>query len=82
MPTPQDQAPSRGASAAGSTAHRPTIKNEREPSRRSQGSGAARQLPPEPQYIVYIRLPFNRNGFVDPPRVCGPCAPSRSRVRR
>ncbi|KAF8525679.1 hypothetical protein BDD12DRAFT_689945, partial [Trichophaea hybrida] len=29
---------------------------------------ATRQLP-EPQYTVFIRLPFSRNGFVDPPRV-------------
>jgi hypothetical protein len=29
---------------------------------------AGRQVS-EPQYTVYIRLPFDRNGFVDPPRV-------------
>ena len=29
-------------------------------------------LPTAPHYAVYIRLPFPRNGFVDPARVC-PC---------
>lgn len=24
----------------------------------------------EPSYVVYVRLPFNRGDFVDPPPVC------------
>ncbi|KAI5812647.1 hypothetical protein BZA77DRAFT_137290 [Pyronema omphalodes] len=72
MPPPSSprQLSSRGASSAGNTSqNRPQILKERENSRRTNaGFVATRQLP-EVQYTVYVRLPFNRNGFIDPPRV-------------
>jgi len=45
--------------------------SSRESSRRGPGTvSSSPRGATEPQYTVYIRLPFPRNGFVDPPRVC------------
>lgn len=45
-----------------------SLRGEREGSRRGQVSPAP-QPPAEERYVVYIRLPFERRGFVDPPQV-------------
>ena len=47
-----------------------SLRGEREGSRRGQASPMPQQ--PEEKYIVYLRFPFERNGFVDPPQVCAP----------
>ncbi|TGZ80468.1 hypothetical protein EX30DRAFT_349317 [Ascodesmis nigricans] len=46
-----------------------SLRGDRDGTRRGQAPPAPAQAP-EPQYVVYLRLPFNRNGFVDPPQVC------------
>lgn len=45
-----------------------SLRGERDGSRRGQASPIP-QPPPEERYVVYIRLPFERRGFVDPPQV-------------
>ncbi|KAG0637568.1 hypothetical protein HOY80DRAFT_1050926 [Tuber brumale] len=44
-----------------------SLRGEREGSRRGQTPPMLQQ--PEEKYIVYLRFPFARNGFVDPPQV-------------
>ena len=44
-----------------------SLRGEREGSRRGQTPPMPQQ--PEEKYIVYLRFPFARNGFVDPPQV-------------
>lgn len=45
-----------------------SLRGERDGSRRGLASPIT-QPPPEERYVVYIRLPFERRGFVDPPQV-------------
>ncbi|KAH0607705.1 uncharacterized protein H6S33_002739 [Morchella sextelata] len=45
-----------------------SLRGDREGSRRGQVPVIS-QPPAEERYVVYIRLPFERNGFVDPPQV-------------
>lgn len=45
-----------------------SLRGERDGSRRGQASPIPQPLPEE-RYVVYIRLPFERRGFVDPPQV-------------
>lgn len=45
-----------------------SLRSERERSRRGQISPVPQPLAEE-RYVVYIRLPFERKGFVDPPQV-------------
>lgn len=64
------QLSSRGPSHNGSIPRPPGALSSRENSRRGPAAALSTPRgPAEPQYTVYIRLPFPRNGFVDPPRV-------------
>jgi len=60
---------SSGPSRAGTPLSQRTnsLRGEREGSRRGQTPPMPQQ--PEEKYIVYLRFPFARNGFVDPPQV-------------
>ena len=70
MSTESRQLSSRGTSHTGSTPRPQATPSSRESSRRGPGAVVSTPRGPiEPQYTVYIRLPFPRNGFVDPPRV-------------
>lgn len=56
-----------------------SLRGDREGSRRGQVPVIS-QPPAEERYVVYIRLPFERNGFVDPPQV-GINMPRTQRIR-